>query len=157
MGLDSSMLHDGKPCAYIKSKFDKMDAALGTLRQAISAKKFIGKRIRFSGWLKTENVKDAAGLWVRVDGPEHKMLEFDNMENRPVKGSTDWQKYSCVVDVPEGAEAILFGFLLSETGKVWANRMNLDVVSKDVPSTNIAPPPEKLPEEPVNLDFSESK
>lgn len=155
-GIDSKMLRDGKPCAFIKSKVDKVNG-LGTLRQAISAKNYLGKRIRFSGWLKTDEVKDSAGLWVRVDSSDTKMLEFDNMENRPVKGTTDWAKYACVVDVPDDAKTILFGFLLFDAGKVWANQLKLDVVGKDVPSTNIAPAPTRLADEPVNLDFSESK
>ncbi len=153
-GIDRQMIREGKPCAFIKSRVEKVDG-LGTLRQAISAKKFLGKRIRFSGWLRTENVKDSAGLWVRVDGSDHKMLEFDNMEKRPVKGTTDWTKYSCVVDVPDDAKAILFGFLLFDAGKVWANQLNLEAVGKDVASTNIAPAPDRLPEDPINIDFSE--
>ncbi len=28
----------------------------------------------------------------RIDGPESKSLGFDNMQNRPIKGTTDWQE-----------------------------------------------------------------
>src|SRR5215471_18807830 len=31
-----------------------------------------GKKVRFSGFIKTENVDGAAGLWWRVDGPDRK-------------------------------------------------------------------------------------
>ena len=33
-----------------------------------------------------------AGLWMRVDKGKD-MVAFDNMQDRPIKGTTDWQRY----------------------------------------------------------------
>src|ERR1700733_11088661 len=46
-----------------------------------------GKRVRFSAWIKTENVTNGyAGLWWRVDGPgegnDRPQLAFDNSQFR---------------------------------------------------------------------------
>jgi hypothetical protein len=156
-GVDPAVVRDGKPSAFLKSKADKIDG-LATIKQRFSADKYRGKRLKVSAWLKTSNVKDAAGVWLRIDGNEHKMLAFDNMENRPVKGTTDWKQYSCVLDVPEFAHSIHFGFLLFDTGEVWANSFQLQVVSNDVPTTDLLGiKDERLAPEPVNLDFSEKK
>ncbi len=36
---------------------------------------------------------------MRVDkGP--KMLAFDNMQDRPIKGASNWQRYAVVLEVP---------------------------------------------------------
>lgn len=43
------------------------------------------------------------GLWFRVDGTTGKSLSFDNMQDRAVKGTTEWARYEIVLDVPEGA------------------------------------------------------
>jgi len=59
------------------------------------------------------------------------------MENRPIKGSTDWQKYEVVLDVPEGSMEIAFGILLAGKGQAWVDDLQLDVVGTDVPSTNM--------------------
>jgi hypothetical protein len=53
-----------------------------------------GDTITLSGYIKTENVTDGyAGLWMRID-PE---IAFDNMYNRGITGSTDWEnsKWPC--------------------------------------------------------------
>jgi hypothetical protein len=52
-----------------------------------------GKRIRYTGYIKTKDVDEGfAGLWWRVDGPKG-MLAFDNMQSRGVRGTTDWKQY----------------------------------------------------------------
>jgi hypothetical protein len=155
-GVDPQMTHNGKPSAFIISKAEKIQG-LASLKQKIAATNYIGKRLRLSGWLKTENVVDASGLWMRVDNAERKALELDNMEKRPVKGTTDWKQYSVVLDVPRGAETIHFGFILSQTGKLWVSDLHLEPVSKDTPSTNMLSDSRKPPDEPVNLDFSKTR
>jgi len=55
----------------------------------------------------------SAGFWLRIDGKENpkQQLGFDNMNNRPVKGTTDWKLYQIVLDVPENSGLINFGAL----------------------------------------------
>ncbi|MBX9720708.1 MAG: hypothetical protein K2X81_04890 [Candidatus Obscuribacterales bacterium] len=154
--IDPSVIHNGKPSAFISSKEPKIEGMV-TIRQKISAEKYLGKRVQFSCWLKTENVKEGALLWMRVDAKDNNPLAFDNMENRPVKGSTDWKQYSVVLNIPEGAKAILFGVWLSETGKVWANNLEFRVVGNDVPVTDLMKKEDSLAGEPSNMDFSEKK
>src|SRR5215813_14003129 len=80
-----------------------------------------GKTIRFSGWIRTEDVKSGfAGLWWRVDGaPGTGSLAFDNMQNRGVTGTTDWQHYTIELPVAAEARNINFGALLTGTGSAW--------------------------------------
>jgi hypothetical protein len=155
IGMDEKTLREGRRTAYIKSKEPHIDG-FATVMQIMSPQDYVGKRVELSGWLKTENVEELAGLWMRIDGDNGRVFGFDNMLNRPIKGTTDWKRYSVVLDVPKATREIHFGILLNGTGEVWASTMRLEKVSKDVPSTSIDEQPE-LEVEPANLDFDAKK
>ncbi|TAH37295.1 MAG: erythromycin esterase family protein [Planctomycetota bacterium] len=78
-----------------------------------------GRSVRFSGWIRTEDLRDGfAGLWWRVDGPTG-VLAFDNMEGRGPKGTSDWARYEIVLDVPPEATNINFGVIMPGAGASW--------------------------------------
>ena len=143
----------GENIVHLKS-IDKNVTGFGTLMQSFSAEKYLNKRVRFSASVKSKNVEQWAGLWMRVDGKENprKSLGFDNMQNRPIKGDTDWKYYNVVLDVPEEANKINFGILLAGTGEILFSNLNFEVVDKSVPTTNAAG--YKPPSEPKNLDLN---
>ena len=151
MGTDKTRVYQGKPSAYIKSKVDKT-SGFGTLMQKVDVAPYRGKRLRFSGYVKTEDVEQWAGLWMRVDGKKDEVLAFDNMQGRPLEGTMDWKEVSVVLDVDQKAQAVAFGILLAGKGQAFLNSVKLTPVDKDVPTT--ATGPEK---EPKNLDFDEEK
>ncbi len=146
MQIDSSAGQDGKNALTIKST-EKSINGFGTLMQNFLPTKYLGKRIRLSGYMKSVDVKGWAGFWLRVDQENSKKwLSFDNMEERAIKGTTDWKKYEIVLDVPLNASNIGFGALLSETGQIWLEKLNFEIVDTTVPTTG------KKRDEP-NLDF----
>lgn len=157
-GVDRSQVHAGLPSAYVKSIQPAIEG-FGGMMQMCSAEKFVGKRLRFSAWMKTENANDGgAHLWFRVDGKERKernaMLQFDNMDDRPVTGTTEWQQYSVVLDVPADAAALAYGFFVQGTGQAWVSGVKIEEVGSDVPSTNMTGNKGRgLPDAPVNLGF----
>ncbi|MBN1446484.1 MAG: hypothetical protein JXA28_01035, partial [Bacteroidetes bacterium] len=112
-------------------------SGFGSWENTIAADSYRTKRLRFSAYLKTENVSNFAGLWMRVDGPNRKVLAFDNMQDRGVSGTTDWIRYEIVLDVPTAADSIYLGTLLVGDGKVWTGSLMLDVVGNDVPITDL--------------------
>jgi erythromycin esterase len=91
--------------------------------------------------VKASCVEQTAGVWMRVDGPDTpktgKSLGFDNMQNRPITGTSDWTRYDIVLDVPTDATAIAFGIRLSGKGQVWLDDVTLTTVSPDVPTTDM--------------------
>jgi hypothetical protein len=154
-GVDRSQTHEGLRSAYVKSIQPAIEG-FGGMMQMCSAENFIGKRLRFSAWMKTENANDGgAHLWFRVDGKEkNAMLQFDNMDSRPVKGTTEWQQYSVVLDVPADAAALAYGFFVQGTGQAWVSGVKIEEVGPDVPSTNMTGNKARgLPDAPVNLGF----
>jgi erythromycin esterase-like protein len=87
-----------------------------------------GRHIRFSGYIKTENITDGyAGLWWRVDGDGGKSLAFDNMEGRGARGTTSWTPYAISIDVPADARKISFGVLHPGNGTAWFDSLAIEV------------------------------
>lgn len=141
--------------ATIKSVTDKI-SGFGTLMQNCSPEKYKGKRLKLTAYMKSVNVKEFAGMWLRVDGD--KLLEplgFDNMYERPVTGTTDWTKCEIVLDVPMEATNLAYGALLSGTGQIWFSDLEFDVVSDDVPTTGRSKGKINAPAKPRNLKFTE--
>ena len=154
MGTDHSFAHAGKASGYLKSKVVK-PAGFGTLMQMCKGEEFHGKRVRMSAWIKSENVRSWAGLWMRVDGTEaNQMLAFDNMQSRPIKGTSDWKQQQIVLDVAPEAKDIAYGILLDGPGAVWLDEVTFEVVDRSVPTTGTGPGGE-LAARPKNLDFEE--
>jgi len=101
MGLDNSVTKTGKKCAYLKSVDNKIKG-FGTIMQSCDAKLYLGKKIKMTGYVKSEDVKKWSGMWLRVDAKYgRRVLSFDNMQRRAIKGDTDWAKYEIVLNVPK--------------------------------------------------------
>ncbi len=141
---------DGKASAYLAATSGHPQG-FGTLMQTFAADNYRAKRLRMSGNVKSEAVEGWAGLWMRVDGSQQPSLSFDNMQDRPIKGTTDWHRYDVVLDVPQEGTSISFGILLHGKGKVYFDNLAFEVVAPTVDTTDLrkkSPPPA-----PVNLNF----
>ncbi|MBL1280979.1 MAG: hypothetical protein COA33_011935 [Fluviicola sp.] len=151
MGTDSKVFKTGTSSAFIASTAKKIKG-FGTLMQTCSAKNYLGKKIKLTGFIKSENVEKWSGMWLRIDQPSTNVaLGFDNMQNRPIQGTTDWKQYEIVLSVPENASTLNFGVLLSGTGKVWFDNMKIEIVGIAESNTSN----HNLLEQPNNLDFEE--
>jgi hypothetical protein len=154
MGIEKGIGQDGKTAAFIKS-IDTKISGFGTLMQTCSPEKYLGKRIRMSGFMKSKDVAEWAGFWLRVDkSGSQEPLAFDNMQNRSIKATTDWKKYEIVLDIPSNASLFAYGALLSGTGQVWFDNIKFEVVEKNVPTTGFGDEG-TLKKESINLDFEE--
>ena len=132
---------DGDRIAFLKSVGDEPDG-FGTLMQTIPADGHREQRIRMSGSIKSADVVNWAGMWMRIEGFGGEPLEFDNMGDRPITGSTDWQRYEIVLDIPGEAVTISFGVLLFGGGEIQLANLRFDEVGDSVPITGgMAPLP----------------
>ncbi|WP_303316794.1 hypothetical protein Q4Q34_08295 [Flavivirga abyssicola] len=140
--------------AYLKSIKPNIKG-FGTIMQNFEPKKFLGKKVKLTSYIKSKNIKDWAGMWLRIDGTNReKSLGFDNMQNRPIKGTTNWTKYEIILKVPKEAINIAYGVLASGTGEVLIDDFKFEIVSDDVKNTGHQGAI-KL-KEPTNVNFEES-
>jgi TonB family protein len=101
--------------------------SFGVATGSFPVKDAAGKRVRFSGYIKTEGVTQGyAGLWWRVDGSSG-VLAFDNMHDRGVTGTTDWKRYEIELPVAADATNINFGALFPATGTAWLDSLAIEV------------------------------
>ena len=149
--------YNGHRVAYLRS-VAAAPTGFGTLMQDFRADDYAGKRVRFSAMLKTENVAEWAGIWMRIDknigSSSPKMLVLDNMHDRPVKGTEDWKPCQVVLDVPKDATSIFFGLTLNGSGNVMMSDAKIETVGLDVETTAKPFPERQAPSSPTNLDFA---
>jgi hypothetical protein len=102
-------------------------------------------------WLRwsEEGVEGWGGIWMRVDDVDKPGTSFDNMQNRPAKGTADWTPYAIVLDVSDNAAGIYFGTLTSGKGQLWITDLRFEVVGTDVPVTS-----PKMTDSPGNLTLT---
>lgn len=87
-----------------------------------------GKEIKFSGWIKTQDVKNGyAGLWWRVADKENNTLQFENMNENGVSGSKEWSEVSITMDIDENAATINFGCLMTGEGSAWFDNLKISI------------------------------
>lgn len=140
--------HSGKNAARLAC-IATQPSGFGTLMQMFDAATYRGKRLRLTASVKTLDVSGWAGVWMRIDGASVPPLAFDNMQDRPIKGTTEWAQYTVVLDVPDAAQAIAFGVLLRGAGSVWVDDFDFKMVEPQVATTGKPP----LPRSPQNLGF----
>ncbi len=142
---------DGHRVVQLRSAVREPDG-FGALMQSIAATRYLGRRIRFHATVRAQEVNGWAGLWLRIDGP-HGPLLLDNMQDRPLRQTTDWTQADIVLDVPEQAAELHFGALLSGVGAVDLTRPRFGEADKNIPVTAEPHRSGPLPDEPQALDF----
>lgn len=113
---------------------------MGSITHSESAVAWRGQRVELSAELRSGRVEGWAGLWMRIDGPDGRVLAFDNMQDRALRGTTGFAWYSVILDVPENAERISFGVLLHGPGAVFIRELRFDATEGDAASTDLMAP-----------------
>lgn len=150
-GTDLEKSTVGTKSAFIKSRPEAKGTGFGTLMQMFAADEYRGGRWKLTARMRTEDAKKAQ-LWMRVDGPDHKLNAFDNMDDRPVTGDSEWKRYEIVLDVAPDSIAVAFGFFLFGGGQVWADDFKLERVPATVAVTGKMGAQSRGP---TNLSFDE--
>jgi erythromycin esterase-like protein len=101
----------------------------GTAGGTFPAELALGKKIRFSGYIKTENVSGYASFWWRAD-TKNQPASFANLGDAAPKGTTDWHRYELELAVPANATAIYFGPLLAGAGTAWFDDLQIEIDGK---------------------------
>jgi hypothetical protein len=144
-GVDENAIFHGHPSAYLKTDHDVADE-YGLLVQEFAAQAYAGKRVRLSAFVKTQNVRDWAGLWLRFqEGPEPGVAVAKRQEHL-VSGTASWHSYEVLVDVPKDATSLGIGVMLHGPGTVWINSVSFKIVGTDDTKAGIPP---------SNLNFEE--
>ena len=127
--VDGQTVHGGRWAVRIERKDDSPNA-FTAISKTIPVD-FAGTKLELRGFLRTEDVSDFTGLWMRQDN-DGGSVAFDNMQRRQLKGTTEWAEYSIVLPLNAAAKQLTFGVLASGTGRVWADDLRLLVDDKPI-------------------------
>jgi hypothetical protein len=148
IGLDPKAQEQGLRSLSIKSvgKLSTEAVNLGVAEQA--ARGYAGKRLRFSGQIRSEAVNTWAGLYLSLGDSYTGVLpglvvgSEDAEKSLPPNGAAGqppydaWQDVSVVVQVPATVNSVGLGLALVGEGQVWARKLSFEVVGPEVPLTS---------------------
>jgi hypothetical protein len=142
--------YDGKRVIQLRFRAAEQPGGFGTVMQSIDAARYRGCRVRFAVMLRGQEISGWAGAWLRVDAANGSRA-LDNMQDRPLRGTTAWTEAVNVLDVGEEAASVHFGVLLAGAGAVDLAGPRFEAVGAEVPVTGAGRRP--LAPEPQGLDF----
>jgi len=84
-----------------------------------------GHQVRFSCWIRTENVRDgSATLWMRGDASRKSVVGGGTQD---VSGSTPWAPYDFTLEIPDSISFIRFGCMLAGGGTAWFDSLAIEI------------------------------
>jgi hypothetical protein len=136
MGVDSSVSLNGKSALTVQSTGQRATAS-GDIHQYVASTGYGGKRVRFSGMLRTTSVDQWAGVYLFAGSYNTRTFDALAMPFGVGKSGTDsqWQPVSVVIDVPQDVETIRMGLILVGSGQAWLSDLKFEEVGTDVPVT----------------------
>lgn len=146
-----------KACGMIRSSKKTYEPdEYASMIQKVSSQQYLGKRIKLTGYMKSRAVTAWAGFFLRADTDEDKKpLTFDNMHDRPIKGTTDWKAYTIELDVPNNSSKITFGALLHGDGQIWFDDVSIEIIGNSTIQANYVMCDTSLRRTPQNTDFEQ--
>lgn len=127
--IDSTTVHGGRYAARLERGAHSA-SSFSTATRTIPIT-FKGETIELHGWLKTRDVSGGwAGLWMRQDSDAQAALQFDNMKDSGITGTTNWKEWRISLPVDARATSITFGAMVVGQGVLWADDLEFLVDGK---------------------------
>ena len=126
VAIDRSVVHGGTGSLRVRSL-----GSAGDVREAravLPIERLRGHRVRISAWVRTRDVIGRrAGLWSRVDGPDHAVYERAGTFDTSLVGTNDWTQVALEILVPPSAVEVAFGAIVIGTGELWLDDVALQI------------------------------
>jgi len=143
--VDGQIVHGGRWALRIE-RDEKSPGGFTSVTKMIPID-FAGTSLELRGFLRTQEISQFAGLWMREDS-DSGSVAFDNMQRRQLKGTTEWTEYSVTLPLDKAAKRLYFGVLAAGVGKVWADDLRLLVDGRPIENE----PRIELPKTVLDLD-----
>jgi hypothetical protein len=137
---DTTVAHSGHASVRMEGGLDGPIQARTGVCQAISNRGLVGKRMRLSGWVKTDSLQGNAYIMAYCstkDGDVH------DVTPQQFGANTDWTKTQTEFDVPPGTLMVWGWFLYNcpARGRVYYDDVSLEIVGPANYVQNGTPPP----------------
>jgi len=126
VSVDSINVKSGKFSVVIESQSDS-STEISDLYLTLP-ENYQGKQIKFSGYIKTENLAGAVFLVIKINPYVTKKVLKDT-----IYGTCDWKRYEVTANLyPEITKEIIVACGLSGKGKIWLDDFKITIDGKDV-------------------------
>ena len=130
----------------------RQESRFASARGLFPASVAAGHRVRFSGWIRTENVHDgSAGLWLRGDATRKGVISGNT---RDLSGTTPWTPYDFTLDIPDSVSNIVIGCILEGSGTAWFDSLAVDIDGKPYAGNATLDLTMERTDRPVGIDIS---
>jgi hypothetical protein len=127
--LDGAVRHGGARSVRIDNVGPE---PFGSIYQHVPASQYVGRRLRFSAWLRTADARGSVtgggGVLLIQAMQGGAPLAWNHMRDTPVRGTQEWARYSLELDVPAAADQVEVGAMLHGPGTLWLDDAELEVV-----------------------------
>ena len=142
ISADDSISHTGR--WSVRLQRDAQSAGTFSVITRSLPVDFQGGAVELRGYLRLQDVSGNAGLWLRQDA-DGQILALENMQSQQVKGTHDWAQYRITLPINPQAQQLFFGVLVSSTGTLWADDLELLVDGKPIAEASPMPVKPGLP------------
>lgn len=124
------VIHGGRQkSTALRIRFDAdadKDGYAGVLQRVDLAPQMASTSIVVRGWLKKDNAKSVAGLWVMFADGDGKKLDYQNDYEVAWQNPTGWNKRELKATIPPGARRMIVGASVYEaTGMLLVDEIRL--------------------------------
>lgn len=147
--VDHEITHTGNNAIFISSVDTVKSPQFAGIGCQLPAK-YQGKKITLNAWMKSADMQGSLGLMLGIYDSNGKILQFENLQDKKLKGSKEWKQYSVTLPMPDEAQSIQIGPLLIGKGKLWIDDIEvlidgnpLNIAKQKV---NFNPNPPRIPQ-----------
>lgn len=127
LAVDEDVVHSGDRSATITRSRDE-DTEFTSLTLSVPADRQ-GQRILLEAWVRSRDVDNFFGLWLRQDGRSG-TIDFQHNYGLQLQGDVEWRKVAVTAVLSDRAESVFFGLILNGPGKVWIDDVELTLDGK---------------------------
>lgn len=140
MGVDEQVLYQGHRSLTLRGH-GQNEASYAAAMQYVSSKGYRGKKVRFSGVLRTSGIDGWAGIWMRSDNGGHDLVIGDALPLAvgSIQALPQWTPVSVVLPVGPDDGVVTMGLALIGNGQAWLSDLKFEMVDDTTPLTATRP------------------
>ena len=100
----------------------------GAIAQGLDARLWRGKVARLSAWVKTRDADDGGAVLTLLALQTGATLAQNFMPDAPIKGTTDWKRYTITLPLPPNTDKVEVGMMLRGRGAAWLDDVELEII-----------------------------
>jgi erythromycin esterase len=126
--LDTTAPKTGTRSLRIEARGIPAQRAFGVATNRVVVRSPLTGTVRLRGYIRTDAISEGyAGLWIRTDAENGRMLGLENMWKCGVTGTSPWTAYEVTLPLDSAVGSIAFGALHPGDGIAWFDSLALSV------------------------------